>query len=325
MSSDFNAKRVSIDIVSPKVDEKTENEFFMKVRELLDYSFRCKSLVKPLLKTEKTFRNSAADIYLYIKDDEICSSCTRGYSLCPKAAKGYRLYPRYDEDIDAIVMDKIPCEYLRNKQRTLNNIFPCDCQYDRIYNESSLLLRQIQNRKSSSELKDSETLVNRILFSYREFSSEKKNKGIVFYSPSAPVLADRLLMFACFLFASKGIKTSYVKMDSLFRCLNDKDFQVSDMAKRDYSRLLSVPVLCLEKLNLFERRFFSEDCIVNYLYPLLKKRNENGKITFASLNQDKAVSYLANSWFYHLDQQAEAREDMDEIFEKKRIRDISID
>ena len=318
-------KRISKDIISPKVAEKTEREFILKVKQLLDYSFRCKSKVKPLLKTENTFSHSVGDIYLYLKDDEICSSCTKGYASCLKKAKGFCFSPRYDEDIDAIVMDRIPCEYLRNKEKTLNNIFPCDVAYDAIYDQSSLLLKQIQMRKTPSQLKDCEILVNEILLRCRDFSSEKKNRGILFYSQSAPLLPRRLLMFASYLFASKGKKVSYIQLHSLFKCLKDKDFQVSQMARRDLSLLLSSEVLCLENINLFERRFFTEEDLLQYLYPLIQSRNQNGKITFACLSQDKTASSLANSWFYKMDQQTSARESMESIFEKKRIKDISLD
>lgn len=318
-------KKISTDIVSPKVDEKTEKEFLDKVRQLLDYSFRCKSKVKSLLKTENTFPHSVADIYLYIKDDEICSSCTNGYAGCPKKAKGFCLSPRYDEDIDAIVMDRVPCEYLRNKDKTLNNIFPCDISYDSIYDESSLLLKQIRTRTSSNQLKDCEVLVNQVLLLCRNFSNQKKNKGLLFYSQSAPLLPRRLLMFTSYLFASKGKRVSYVQLHSLFKCLKDKDYQVCQLAQRDFSQMLSVDVLCLENINLLERRFYSQEEILQYLFPLIQARNQSGKITCGCLSQDKTPSSLANSWFYRMDQQVSARESMEELFEKRRIKDISLD
>ena len=64
--------------------------------------------------------------------------------------------------------------------------------------------------------------------------------------------------------------------------------------------------------------------LTKYLYPLIKKRNKNGKLTFASLSQDKTVNQLSNAWFYKMDVQSEATEMMNDIFEKKKIKDIVI-
>lgn len=322
MSDKLDDLKVSADYFCPKLDEKTRQAFLEKVKGMLDYSPKAKSRILPLLKDEKTFSNSVADIYLYLQDQKICSMCTKGLKTCPKKACGYYLCPRYDEDINAIVMDNIPCEYLKAKNRSLDLIFPCDIPSDSIYASSSKLLTQIQSRKSKNEWKDTENMVYEIVSRQRNYSKDKMNQGLVFFSIHGEEIARRLLMFAAYAFASKGIKVSYVKLDSLFFCFKDKDYQVVEMAQSDYRRLLSVPVLCLEHINQFERRFYSEEFLVRYLYPLILARNKAGMITFASLSQDKTIDALGNSWFYRMDQKAEVIDAMESMFEKKKIKDL---
>lgn len=325
MSDKLDDLKISSDYFCPKVDENTRRAFLEKVKGMLDYSPKAKSKIIPLLKDDDTFSNSVADIYLYLQDQKICSMCTKGLKTCPKKANGYYLSPRFDEDINAVVMDNIPCEYQKAKNRSLDLIFPCDIQSDTIYASSSRLLTKIQTRKSKNEWKDTEAMVYEIVSRQRNYSKDKLNKGLVFFSIHDELLARRLLMFSAYAFASKGIPVSYVKLDSLFFCFKDKDYQVAEMALNDYRRLLYVPVLCLEHINQFERRFYSEEFLVKYLYPLLLARNKAGKITFASLSQDKTIDAIANSWFYRMDQKSEVLEAMESMFEKRKIKDLILD
>lgn len=325
MNDKLEVKKLFTDFVTPQVDEKSKKDFHDKVEKMLNYSFRCKSKISPLLKNEQVFDNSLGDIYLYIKDDDICSLCTKGFSSCPKDSKGYRLSPRFDEDLNAIVCDNVPCEYLKKKDKTMDNIFPRDKSYETIYYQSSLLLKQIRNRENPNQLKDCESLVSSVLSIYGNFQKKIAAKGLAFYSNNSTILSTRMLMFSCYLFASKGIRCSYVLLHELFKCFNDKDYQVKEIAQRDFRILMDVPVLFLENINLFERRFYPQQFLSQYFYPLIKKRCEKGKLTFASLSQDRSLDALANSWFYQMDEQSDVREMMNALFDRKRIKDIPLD
>lgn len=306
-----------------KVDKKTESEFVNKVRERLNNSIRCKSKIEPLLKNEETFNKSAGKIYFYLEDDEICSMCTSGLISCPKNSKGYKLFPRYDEDLNAIVTDKLPCEYLVDKNEKLANIIISDVVKDEIYMTSSRLLRSVQNKENKS-LKDCENLIYSIIKLQKQFLKDKTNTGYMFYAINDENLASKMLEFTCYYFASKKYQCAYIKLDNLFEDLKSYNFQVKEKSEYDFYKILNVPVLCIENINLLEKRFYKEEMLTKYLYPLIKKRNENGKLTFASLSQDKTVSQLSNAWFYKMDVQSEATEMMNDIFEKKKIKDIVI-
>lgn len=306
-----------------KVDEKKEEEFISKVKERLNNSIRCKSKIEPLIKNEETFNKSAGKIYFYLEDDEICSKCVKGLIGCPKNTKGYKLFPRYDKDLNAIVTDKLPCEYLLDKNEKLNNIIICDILKDDIYSTSSKLLRNIKN-KENKILKDCENLVYSLIQLQKQFLNDKPNTGYVYYSINDEKLSLDMLKFTCYFFASKKYQTAYIRLDNLFEDLKSFNFQVKERSEYDFYRIANVPVLCIENINLLEKRFYKEEMFITYLYPLIKKRHENGKITFASLSQDKTISQLSNSWFYKMDVQSDARDLMSEIFEKKKIKDIVI-
>lgn len=323
MSDDFKTID-DLNLTSIHIDENVKKEYSNRIKEKLSTNIRCKSKINPLLKDEDTFNNSIADIDEYLQDEEICSLCVNGLKECPKKIKGYILNPKFDEYFNRIAMDKVPCKYLVDKLKALDKITPCNVSKEYIYQTSSQLLKNIQTTDGDKTYKDSKTLVYTILKLYKQFSIEKKNQGIVFYSINDDHLASNILRFACYLFASKGYRCSYIRLEDLFDNLKDFEYVVKDNAEHDLRIMASVPVLCLEDINLLQKRFYKEEMFVKYLYPLIKARNENGKITFASLSQDKTVSQVSNSWFYKMDQQADATNIMENLFVKKKIKDIII-
>lgn len=304
-------------ILNPKEEEMLKKT----VQAMMQEDIHGLASIKKLLKDENTFSNSLGNIYLYLKDRQVCStSCHKHLYDCPKKKQGYCLIPTYDSSRNEIKISMRECEYSREVNIALKNVYPLDINGLRMYTEASKFLVALMEKENGKIMKDSLSLIVSVSKLLKDLSfKEKQTKGFAIHAINSEDLPSTLLKTICYMFAKVGVKCSYLNTNSLFYQL--RSYNSNELAEKDYHRACNVDVLFLEDFNSYPK--CGGDFEDKYLLPFLESRAKSGKLTFCSyhsLSPEKTIKYA----FKDSDKLSKALSLVEKIFQEVTIKDFSL-
>lgn len=265
-----------------RLDEEDEERLQREVRSLFQEDVLANAMVRDLLKTPETFSRSCGNLYSFLKDREICATCRKGLSSCPKKRSGFAYGLRYDVDRDEIRLDFKACSYQAEKQKAFDHIDPKDVAGDEIYRRALLFQDLVENRPEMKEVLMAYTLITK-----SAASPGKYFRAMAFSSKKKDALPSYTLAFACYYFARNGISCAYVDLKKLFASFRDRDFTIVNQAKEDLVKAGVATALFVEGIDSFD--YIDRKMADDYLFPLLQSRNQEGKITFSTLLSGNAL------------------------------------
>lgn len=279
------------EIIFCEIDQKGKDNLIEYINNELNSNLKLKIEVQNLLKTENTFDNSLGNLYDYLKDKKICSSCNKKINSCNKKQHGYYKKLVYDKRRDEIVTSVEACDVLIKLQKKLHNIYPCYRNYMEIYNTLNELLKvAIQN--NNVVMKDTASCIFKV-----KGMIDKKDitTGFSLFSPSSNKLSEDLLSSLIYLFANADIKSSYLLTKEFFDDVLSFDGSISNQVYNLIPYLQKVPVLAFADFTNIPS--YQGEKIIDVLYQILEGRKENNLPVFCSLSSSYKPSAIINYKF----------------------------
>jgi hypothetical protein len=306
--------------MSPRDTEILEDE----VRKLLKEDIRSLDAIRRLCKSSETFTNSCGNLYTYLMDQKICNVCDGKLFHCPKKTQGYQKILQYDNIRDEIKCSVGECTYLHSLLSILDRIYPSSIATMDTYRCFISIHQQyskLQNRQGMCDtgrliFKDTLNLVHSL-------NDGKYHAGYCIHSINSENLSKKILKAICFIFAKSGYSCSYVDLNNTLRCFYDKDWRTQESAEQTMRWINDVPVLFLEDIQNIP--YLSNDILMKYLYPLIRRRHEKNKLTFASINSSLGIEKVIGSKFRSTDVYQEVRELLPDIMETYNIKDFDLE
>lgn len=242
------------------------------------------------------YRNSLGDIYYYLMDRKTCRECPKHLLDCPLPVKGYPTALLYQKEDDSLKGVRAPCALEKEKNAALDLVYPCDVAKSSLFYSLESFYQLLSRKENLTKIQGIvRALVNAKKNADKLKESEEPLTGSCFYSLHSQTMASDLLKAICFLYARKGIKSSYISTLKWIQAFSDRDLRTQEEAQFDLERISSIPALFLENFDQYPR-YLSADFNKNVLVPLLEARNRKGKVTYlsssVSLEPEKLLSPL---------------------------------
>lgn len=243
--------------------------------------------LKKLNLTDEEYLMSLGDIYYYILDKQICSSCKKAnVESCPKKNKGVFKYLIYDEDFKILKLNSSFCSCYEKMSDAFNkNLIFTSLTNDEINRYNEEFKNKIFNKDEIYT-----AYIKNINSSIKNIKDEELNKGYIFFK-----LANDKALFSAAIKMSiykLNLKTSFFDFkDEFFSKLNSKFDNERYNAINIYEEAIKSKVLYIDNFDCNPNYFlnFTE----KYLIDLLKFRNSKSYLTFINFSIFTSVnSYL---------------------------------
>lgn len=310
---------------SDELDLISEEEIDLlegKVRGMLKEDIRSLSEVKRYIKSEETMRNSLGFLYSYLVSQKKCENCQGKLRFCPQPIKGYHESIRYDEDRDVITASRTPCSYEVERQSILNRITPCDRTRKSIYEDMISLVDALMVKESFAKMKDSGACLLSITKAIKALKNGKKVTGASFFGINGASLPNALLAFAAYSASKAGLRVAYLHTGTFFNALRDFNYDEKALAEKDYVLAKKADVLILENFTSYP--YLPIEMQNKYLFPLLKEREKNGKLTYLSLSSSYFPKFIVLKALNGLDCKQEGADIIEKIAPLATIKDFDI-
>lgn len=243
--------------------------------------------LKKLNLTDDEYLMSLGDIYYYILDKKICSSCKKiNIESCPKKNKGVFKYLKYDEDFKILKLNSSFCSCYKKMSDAFNkNLIFTSLINDEINRYNEEFKKNLFNKDEIYT-----TYIKSINSSIKNLKEEDINKGYIFFK-----LINSKALFSAAVKISiykLNLTTSYFDFkDEFFSKLNSKFDNERYNAINIYEEAINSKVLFIDNFDCSPNYFL--DFTDKYLIDLLKLRTSKSYLTFINFSIFTSVnSYL---------------------------------
>lgn len=290
MSDEFTSVKKIYSSIINKI--KLNNDELFKLKEEVDKLRQedpvADIYIKKLNLTDEEYLKSLGDIYYYILDRKICSTCKKNnVESCPKKSKGIFKYLQYDEDFKILKLNSSFCSCYEKMSDAFNqNLLFTSLTNEEINEYNNVFKTDLFNKDDiyTAYIKNINSLI-------KNLNNEKLNKGYIFFKlDNIKALFSAAVKMSIY---KNNLKTSYFDFkDSFFSKLNSKFDNERYSAINTYEESIKAKVLFIDNFDCTPNYFlnFTE----KYLIDLLKYRTSNSYITFINFSIFTSVSSYLN-------------------------------